>query len=335
MNMEKKNRLLWVEISQIFSMSIVVLYHSIPRGNEINKIFLLLANSLQYPALAVFFLTSGMFAVNYNKTSYIHYIKKRAIRLLIPFFAVNLLMLLPKYIVARIAGENMSMGLGSFLYSFIDPHGKGICPHLWFLPTLFIMSLFVPTIKKIKKTSEFVFIEFAFLVVTFIPWEFTTVLCLNELRLYTAYFVAGFYLSTLLKNIKNNFSESKRLQIFFVSFILSVLILVFNFALGNFFRPLITITGLVAIIMLSSIIDSKSLILKKIFSGKTFIIYILSLCIQNFVEVLALKLDFSWVEAFLLMFLIGILVPYLIYLIIAYIDEKMKLPIWLKAIVGM
>ena len=84
-----------------------------------------------------FFLTSGLFAGKWKRDGWVAYLKKRAVRLLTPWLCVNLLMLAPRYAAARLMGVEVHLTPGWVLMSFLDPHGQGIAPHLWFLPTLF------------------------------------------------------------------------------------------------------------------------------------------------------------------------------------------------------
>ncbi|MBR1821176.1 MAG: acyltransferase, partial [Clostridia bacterium] len=190
-------RILWVERVQVLSMLLVVLHHCVPHGYDGPQWLFNLLNAIQYPALVCFFLTSGLFAIKWRRDGWGAYMKRRCLRLLPPYFCVNLLMLLPRYVAARLMGVEAHLTVGWVLMSFLDPHGQGIAPHLWFLPTLLIMAALLPLIEAAVGGNRGLLLGTiaALLIGSALPVRLPTLFCCNELKLYLAWYVIGYALA--------------------------------------------------------------------------------------------------------------------------------------------
>jgi hypothetical protein len=67
------------------------------------------------------------------------------------------------------------------------------------------------------------------------------------------------------------------------------------------------------------------------FRGRTYCVYILSMCVQNLAEVVGYSARLPWFVTFLMMLAAGLAVPVLL----CRWNEKHPLPGWLRAIVGL
>lgn len=216
-----------------------------------------------------------------------------------------------------ISAGNIDFSAWKFVLSFIDPHGSGICPHLWFLPTLWIMSLFIPLFKLLKReNAKLIILVVAFLLL-FLP-DITSWFCLNELRIYSFFFILGYFCGgrtfDFIKPQKKAISCA-------VGFVLCVVFIIFRNAL-IFSRVFITLSGFVIIIFGSQLIGERFRAVNGYLGKYTFVIYLLSLCIQNFGEVICALMNINWWIAAMLMFVTGLVVPVLIGMILYAVNKK-------------
>ncbi|MBR4251673.1 MAG: acyltransferase family protein [Kiritimatiellae bacterium] len=316
-------------------MLVVVFHHSAPKGYETTGLFHLLTHTLHYPALAFFFLTSGLFAGRYAPGTYPAYLAKRALRLLLPWVFANLLMLVPKLLVEKLTGGTAHFSLGALAMSFLQPRGLGILPHLWFLPTLFILNAATPLFRPFgdKPAALKVALLFVLFVLSAIPISVPRILCLNDIRIYAFYFFLGFLFRDRWTIASLRLSAMTLLVVLSL-LALYVLILNLHDCLGFAFRPCNTLVGLAFILLFSMVFSSRLAVFRRLFSSKTFIIYIYSLCFQNFVEVISLHLGFPLPVAATLNFLLGLALPMLMFSVLARADARWKLPAWFKAAFG-
>lgn len=329
MSTSDKRRVLWVERAQVLSMLLVVLHHSVPHGYDGPGWLRGLLTAIQYPALVCFFLTSGLFGVKWRRDGWAGYLKRRCLRLMPPYLCVNLLMLLPRYVAARLMGVEVHLTVGWVLTSFLDPHGQGIAPHLWFLLTLLIMAALLPLIEAAVGHGRGPRIAFiaALIVASALPVKLPTLLCLNELRLYLAWYAIGYALArTRGVNCPLRGGVGRGLG----------LVGLMAFA-GSLLMPELPVSVFIQMLggglflaALSGLSDRDDP-LTAAFRGRTYAVYILSMCVQNLVEVLGYSARLPWYATFAGMLAAGLGVPWLI----AQWNEKHPLPGWLRAIVGL
>jgi peptidoglycan/LPS O-acetylase OafA/YrhL len=86
--------------------------------------------------MPLFFSLSGyLFFYEINKYSVIEIIKKKAIRLLVPYFTIALLWMIPIKLIAKYPAYNNRNYFEIFVYDILLANDNG---HLWFLPCLFL-----------------------------------------------------------------------------------------------------------------------------------------------------------------------------------------------------
>ena len=320
-------RVLWVERAQVASMLLVVLHHCVPHGYGGPAWLLSLLNGIQYPALVVFFLASGLFAPGWKERGYGAYMKRRALRLLTPYVCVNLLMLAPRYVAALMMGVKAKITPLWVLQSLIDPHGQGVMPHLWFLPTLFIMAALLPLIDRalsarLPRAAVFA----ALLVCCALPVKLLTLLCLNELRMYLFWYALGYALATT-RGTACPLRGAKGLALGLAGAAAFLIGLLFPALPVAVFLQMLGAAALVALAGTSDRDDA----LTAAFRGRTYCVYILSMCAQNLVEAAGYSARLPWWVTALAMLAAGLGVP----LLVCVWNEKRPLPKWLRLIVGL
>lgn len=323
-----KNRVLWVERAQVISMLLVVLHHCVPHGYDGPQWLLELLNAIQYPALVCFFLTSALFAPKWKERGWAAYMRRRCLRLLPPYFCVNLLMLAPRWAAARLMGHEARVTLGWLLTSFLDPHGQGIAPHLWFLPTLLILSALGPAFEWLvnrRPWARFSILA-ALLALSALPVKLPTLLCLNELKLYLAWYALGYALAASGRT-ERPLPGGAGLALGgagAAAFVASLI------APGMPVATYMQMLGGLALLAACGLSDRDDA-LTAAFRGKTYVIYILSMCAQNLVEVVGYSLRLPWFATFAAMLAVGLAVPCLVW---AW-NARHPLPAWLRRILGL
>ncbi len=301
-------RIQWVERVQVLSMLLVVLHHCIPHGYDGPAGLLALLEAIQYPALACFFLTSGLFAGKYREAGWPAYMKKRFVRLMTPYFCVNLLMLAPRYVAARLMGVQPKLTPAWLVLSFLNPHGQGIAPHLWFLPTLLLCAALPPVLDALLRRGRGARLALlvALLALSLLPVRLPSLFCLEELRRYLVFYAAGHALAQS-RGLDNPLRGRTGMAVGAAGLAAFALILVLcpDSPLAAGWYALGGGAALLALAGLSAGDDP----LTKFFRGKTFTIYILSMCAQNLVEVIGYSARLPWFITAGAMLVFGLAVP--------------------------
>ncbi|MCD8237560.1 MAG: acyltransferase [Prevotellaceae bacterium] len=202
--MKSNNRVAWISILQAITMAAVLIGHIDLAGN-MNPDYPIASwlDTLQAFQIPVFFFISGFLFV--RSSSFAKglisggVIQSKVIRLGIPFLFLSFSMWgLKLCLPASTLEHPISVSWEYFLKIFLMPF-KGPCPHIWFLETLFILFLLMPTYKwtlnnKMATTAWIVLLFF----LTFAPYkyigisgEYENVLCLNQICRFWVYFYLG------------------------------------------------------------------------------------------------------------------------------------------------
>ena len=254
--METK-RLNWLDIAKGITILLMVLGHtSIPS---------VLSNFIWAFHMPLFFIASG-WATNWQKTDFVGFIKRKFRTLLVPFLAYSLIVLLIYTL----------QGWGDFNHWI---RNGWVSYALWFIPVLFLASLFAKVIYSIKNRYLLFGCAFMFAsisgVLSFykihLPWTMSSV------PFATFLIVVG----TELKQFNTTIADSKLWHILFLFFVTAGisqfwrLDLYFNSILP--FLPLTigAIAGALMIFMVSSWIDKQfkyvSIMLQKV-GNETYLI---------------------------------------------------------------
>ncbi len=155
-----------------FAIFLVVLGHALPAdlGFSVVEFFPLkfLYRFIYSFHMPLFMSISGYLFIhttrNQEKFNYKKFVQKKGERLLIPYFFGTLIAFFPKAMLPKYAIRPTVFSLSSFLDSFIYPRQNPIIFY-WFLPTLFIIFLIAPGLRRIiiKKKNFFIFTCVTFL----------------------------------------------------------------------------------------------------------------------------------------------------------------------------
>ena len=323
-DLRKSERLNYITWMQLIATALIVLSHSVASSISYPGMTGTFVAVTQTVGLTAFMWCSGFLLVRTDaikKYGYKRYIKKRFIRLMIPFVVIQILMFFPKTWIAGIMGQSSDISLYGIVHSFLYPR-EGILPHLWFLPTLMLLCLISPILQSVSENKvRWVIVLVVTVVLTYCPLE-TNVLCIRDVKNYLFWYLLGIG-SALhfeiddLTNISNKVSYAL-LMILFASW--SVLI----FFTGNDGRLGSGLLSLSFLLLISSKIEWGGV---RRIGRYTFPIYILSLPIQNAVEILVGKIGTVWPVATALIFVTGFIIPLLLACCVNRIENKSNLKI--------
>ena len=322
----------WIALLQTLSMLLVVVHHSVPHGYAGPTWLLALVNAIRWPALACFFLTSGALATRWRARGWGKYMKGRFLRLMTPFFFINLLMLAPRYVAARALGSKFRLSLSWLALSFLNPHGQGIMPHLWYLPTLFICAALLPLIDLSAWRSRAVRVATGAALLALSAWPVTlpTLLCLNEIKLYLFWYWLGYALSaTRGLDCPVPRKYAPLVGVAGLAVFLSALAM----ADGPLTPAAFMAGGAALLVSLSALGGLPAW--AAWLSPRGFTIYLLSLCAQNLVEAVGYGVGCPWALTAAAMLVVGLTVPCLVYALGGKIKSASPAANLLRLIVGM
>lgn len=132
----------YIVLVQLIGCALVVFGHSypyegVPAGADLVRRFVY---SFHMP---LFVWCSGFLAVivgSATKYSFTDFVRRRAKRLLIPYFAISLIGILPKVVFARVLNDPLQLGFREIVVAFLVPR-LNIWGHFWFLPMIFLIGL--------------------------------------------------------------------------------------------------------------------------------------------------------------------------------------------------
>lgn len=334
--MKKDNRYVYITIAQIIAMLLIVFSHSFPDRIEAPQSIYESVAYIQRAGLTLFMFVSGFLferTKQIEKYGCMGVIKHRAIRLLIPFFVVQILLILPKYFIGMMVGTKPKMTMDSVTHSFLYPR-EGILPHLWFLPTLFLISVLCCIIYSwMKRRINLVIVLLLGIVLSLSDFGIG-LFGISDVLNYFIWFILGIVVATYKLE---RYLQGKS----FITLILSgggyMLFLLLSTGVP-FVDDVITILqsacSIVFIISIAMLLERYSTegVLK--FGTYTFTIYILSLPVQNIIEIIFIKIGFGWSVDMAGMFLAGIIVPLLIGICVRMVEKRMKIR-WMSKIIGL
>lgn len=210
-----KQRILWGDALRTIATILVVLIHVIAPyqyatfNNHDKLSFLSLAtiNSITRMAVPAFFMLTGAFLLNrasstITKSSYLKWIKKTTVRLIIPFLIFSAI----GYIYSRLSNNLQPTFLNFIANLFNYP---GVQYHMWFMYSIILIYLFIPFLQKfissLRRNELKILVVVIFLcgnllrTINLISNDYNKTLfsgiSIPDLMIYINYLLIGYYLS--------------------------------------------------------------------------------------------------------------------------------------------
>ena len=147
-NLEARKRYEWVDVMRFLGIFAIYVGHF---GNSAGKLYPFV---FKYH-VPLFFLVSGFFAVRSESFSFLQSLKKRACNLLIPYFGFCIISI----VVAILSGNlGAKLTLTYLIEALLGIRNTlAFAPALWFLPALFVVSVFYDAFYALlKRFSGFI-----------------------------------------------------------------------------------------------------------------------------------------------------------------------------------
>lgn len=321
--MSESKILNYISFLQFIGPILVIIGHAM-NGLEYNSILNPIKDWIYIFHMPLFFFISGYLFCYKNGLEgkgYKQFIKKKFLRLMFPYLTLNIIFIIPKFLVATFINDQVEFSLKYFIYIILTPRAN-IWGHLWFLFALFLVYMISPIFdfvrKKKNKIYRSILIVFCIIIFVIRPLH-TDMFAINDLQKDLLFFVIGMlfaYISII--KIKEKMNKGKILLLFFIDLILTAVwgankdIMIIQLLIG-----IITISILFILPIVFDI--NKKFIMKQ--ANYSFAIYIMHwpvilTCRIIFYQVLKV----NTLIAFILMLISGYAVPN----IIIYIANKMK-----------
>lgn len=218
-NKEENKRVIYLDIVRILACFLVVLVHVSAQhifDNEASSSEFIIHgsyNCLAFSGVSLYIMISGALMLNSKKTVTVKSAIQKALHMYFLYFAWKFI-----YDVFNIISKNERINTSVVKTIFLDViSGRGYY-HLWFLPTIAIIYLFLPVIKKglekDKKVCQLYLVLFFVInifIETILVFNFKYNYILeeffryNDFYLFTGYigyFILGHYLNEFCNNIK-------------------------------------------------------------------------------------------------------------------------------------
>ncbi|MBC5630503.1 acyltransferase [Clostridium sp. NSJ-6] len=185
--------------------------------------------------MSLFFFISGILSykvLDMNlKENYLHFIKLKFFRLLVPFFTISFITNFIIIIFKQLLNDPLSIEnlLNMFKTMLLYPE-NGVMGALWFLYTLFIIIAISPLITKLPIK---IVLTASLLLNIFVP-QYKNFLSFSRLSFFLVYFLIGLYFRKYyLDKKKINFKDMSTFKKFIVSILSIMLITFYSYIITN------------------------------------------------------------------------------------------------------
>ncbi len=300
-----------LDIAKGIAIIAVVLGHSFPDAdygiaNELANFIHSFVYGFHMP---VFFFIAGLLSAKHKHNEPLPYIKKRAKKLLIPYFALSIVGLLLKQVFASEANHAYSISNVWRIVLGESPMGG-----MWYLWTLFVMSLaFILIIRFIQDDWRICLFGLSFHLI----W----LLCDTSFMHNFANFFVYFTLGVSCKSVYSKLKDLDHASLFCTSAIAYIIAVEFDVpALIN------GLLGIVMIISVSHMVESDWL---EDIGQRSYSIYLMSYFIVIPIRVICYqRLNMNYWLVVALMFVGGLFVPYMISILWERIRQKRSMSLF-------
>lgn len=325
--MAAKNKIGFIATARCIGILLVVFGHSYPFEVYIPPA-LWAVNGFIYTFHMPLFLFLSGYLVTLNTRSTVSYIRRRCVRLLIPYFALSIIAFIPKTMVQQFLNDSVELSVWYLIKTELVPRDN-VWGHFWYIPVAFTLSFIgILMVKYMRKIHPVGWMALAASwLILFLP-RTTDWFALEDLRKTTFYFTLGMMLA--IWDPESRVVSSRY-------WLLGLPAAVVLFAVVN----TIMTNSLIALLMIGFVLHiggKLPLREKGLFAcieKNSFTIFLLSWPAQAVAEVVCNKL--LHLPALLtmgMMFLAGIAVPLICVSIVSWMEKRIPMK-WVKLIIGM
>lgn len=154
--MKSPVELRYITIVQIVGCCLVVLGHSFPFVTPYPSGVTKSISFLYAFHMPLFVWCSGfLFAhtMQSDRKSLAQYTGNRAVKLLVPYFVISLIGLIPKILASSVLNDKLNVDVISIVRAFLVPR-EGVWGHFWFLPMIYLMGTLGYLLDKFSKKTQ-------------------------------------------------------------------------------------------------------------------------------------------------------------------------------------
>ncbi len=322
-----KSRIESVATARCIGILLVVFGHSFPFGVPIHPALLNLQAFIYGFHMPLFVFLSGYLLARNTKPAG-SYIRRRSVRLLVPYFVLSIAAFVPKMLVQQFLNDTVEFSLWYLLKTQLIPRDN-VWGHFWYIPVIFFLGcagvLMQKPMHKYRAVGALALI--ATYVFLFLP-QTTPWFALEDIRKTAFYFILGM--------VAADWDPENRV----VSNRCWLLALPGAAALFAVADTTLT-NSMLACLMIGFVLHAGTwLSLRKVnlfaaIEKNSFTIFLLSWPAQAVVEVVCNKmLHLPVLLTMGMMFLAGVAVPLVCVKIVSFIDKRLPVK-WVKLIIGM
>lgn len=322
----------FITLAQIVGCILVVFGHSYPFVTQMPQGVIDVRTFIYTFHMPLFVFCSGYllaFTKQTERKSHGEFMKQRAKRLLLPYFVLSLVGVIPKYVFSSVLNETLGFDTMSLVRAFLVPR-ENIWGHFWFLPMIFFLGWIGFVVEKYvfahleKKWGwSIVFVLMLILAWNYQPIESLAWFGINDIIKYgwsyalglTAYYWIG---ERLLATLKNGLPIGLTGGgVFILSCVLWKLAVLPVLVIG--------IAMIFAIILLCKVWEPHTGISRRSLIAQTYQIFILSWPCQLVVEIITERLlHLQWWVIIPSVFCVGVVGPLLILKLIEWFEARTK-----------
>ena len=325
--MTKGNRLM--ALMSLWGIILVVLGHSGFEEPLVKEKLLWLNTWIYMFHMPLFFFISGylysLTQKDFTKIDSKAFLKKKFIRLFVPYLVLGLIVFVIKYGMTGIIGSSRSFSLQDFFMMFIAPRWpNSTMGYLWFIGTLFFLFVVISILGSLKVNLRKPLIAVSFIVVLWIVRYFLSgqelwirVFNLQALTWYFPFFIIGIlYQMNETKIISiTDVGKNKTLFLFLLT-LLGTWLLMHSYPVRYLQKILFAIIGVCFSMALCSTLLKNDFVNQRIlpFGNITYTIYLMSFFGQYSVKVVVWNvLHLNWPVLVSFMFIGGLIFPLIVY----------------------
>ena len=324
---EAKNKIEFIAAARCIGILLVVFGHSYPFDVYISPSLWKIKDFIYTFHMPLFLFLSG-YLVTHNTRPTGSYIGRRAVRLLVPYFALSIIAFVPKVLIQRFLNDSVELSVWYLIKTELIPRDN-VWGHFWYIPVVFsLCCLGVLILKFMQKhrVAGWTVLTVSYLLL-FLP-RATDWFALEDLRKTSFYFVLGMVLA-LWDPDARVVSNRCWLLTFPVAIILFRTV---NTTLTN---SMIACLMIGFVLHVGTLVPSYKFNLFAAIEKNSFTIFLLSWPAQAVVEVACNKLlHFPVLLTMGMMFLAGITVPLICVKIVSLMDQRIPMK-WVKLAIGM
>lgn len=320
----------FITLAQMIGCFLVIFGHSYPLITDFPFLFRCIQTFIYCFHMPLFVWCSGFLFIYTRQTekySFLTFCKRRAKRLLVPYFAFSCIGIFLRLILQKLMPNTEGIRIDSITRIFLVPH-ENVWGHFWFLPMLFFIGLIGYCMERLIKKAKYKrIIQLVFLCAAFacsyLKIPYGEWLGLNDIADYLWIFILGCICAPFATV---EIPRKVKFSLIIVSVLCAVALFIYR---GNDFirqspeKHLIAVLMITAVVLLCQLLAEHIHISRTSIFAQTYAIFILSWFFQSFAELITERI--LHLPIFIIssaMFLSGTVAPLLTVKFLIWLEKK-------------